>query len=224
METATISGRGYSVGLLGVGLLHLLLAFAQATGPAVVEGEALRRFISSILFLVAAACVTAALLRWTRVPAALPVTAALSLCLLFVFPFGTALSIYWLTRVREREISCSSAAERARFLYTVALYVLALLLVDAALVFRFVLHPGPDDDILRAFFPGFLVMASLFLAVALLRSGRSYSRLAYGATFGLNVLVVLWFPLGTALALVWFLSVRKHEKSLAGLVPAAGIA
>ena len=196
METLTSSGRGYSVGLLGVGLLHLLLAFARSTGSAVGGGEALPRFVTSILFLVAASCLTAALLRWTRVPAALPVTAAVSLCLLLFFPFGTALSIYWLTRVRERELSFSSAAERTRFLYTVALYVLALLLVDAALAFHFVLNPGPGEDILKALCMGFLVMASLFLAVAVLRSGRLYSRLAYGATLGFNVLVVLMVSSG----------------------------
>jgi hypothetical protein len=138
---------------------------------------------------------------------------ALSLCLLFAFPLGTASSIYWLTSVRPKETIPQDTSQRAWFNYTVALYILGLLLLDTALVFRLALgFPKADDRLLNLIGQGLLVVALMAMAVGGLRSTRL--RWAHWATFLLNALLVFWFPIGTAFALVWFFGVRKHEKRL----------
>ncbi len=67
--------------------------------------------------------------------------------------------------------------------------------------------PNPAD---RA--DGRLAVALAAIVTGALRSASLHW--AHWATFILNVLLFLWFPLGTVLALVWFFGVRKHERRL----------
>jgi hypothetical protein len=95
----------------------------------------------------------------------------------------------------------------------VALYILGLLMLDMFLVLRYMQSlPGPEDPWLEMFKWGGLILALATLAIGALRSTRS--AWAHSATFALNALLVLWFPLGTALALMWFFAVRKHERTM----------
>jgi len=133
--------------------------------------------------------------------------------MLFAFPLGTALSIYWLTRVKPREAIPQDVAQRTWFNYTVALYILGLLMLDAVLVFRFALGSTDSEaQLLRFIGIGMSVMALATIGTAVLRSTKL--RLAHWATFVLNILLLLWLPLGTVFALVWFFIVRKHENKL----------
>jgi hypothetical protein len=62
---------------------------------------------------------------------------------------------------------------RARFNYTVALYILGLLLLDMALVFRFVQgEAGPDDSLFKIFEWGGLILGLAVIATGALRSTR----------------------------------------------------
>jgi hypothetical protein len=148
-----------------------------------------------------------------RVAAALPATAALSFCLLVAPPLGTILSLYWLKKVRPRELAPQDPPHRAWFNYTVALYILGLVMLDMVLVLRYVQSlSGPEDHLLEIFTWGGSILALAAIVVGALRSTRS--AWAHSATFALNTLLVLWFPLGTALALLWFFGVRKHERTI----------
>ena len=205
--------KGYSIALLCLGLFLLLGALQFRLTSRSAEVASALTFVSSILCLLGFSCLTVALLRWTRASAALPATAALSFCLLLAFPLGTGLSIYWLTSVKPSETIPQDVSERTWFNYTVALYILGLLMLDATLVFRFVLgSAGPENQLLRFIELGMFVVALAAIVVGVLRSTKL--RWAHWATFILNVLLAFWFPLGTALALVWFLGVRKHERKL----------
>lgn len=205
--------KAYSTALLGLGLLLLLgavqLRFVFPASPS----DPSTIFVSDFLFLLGFSCLAVASLRWARAPQALPATAALSLFLLIAFPFGTIVAIYWLVSVRPQEKPPQDISRRTWFRYTVALYVLGLLLLDTALVFRLVLgSPGQLDRVLVWLEVGCLVVAAAAIAIAAARSTRL--RGPHWATLVLNVLLALWFPVGTALALVWFFAVRKHEKQL----------
>lgn len=86
-------------------------------------------------------------------------------------------------------------------------------MLDAVLVFRFALGSADSEDQLLSFIGiGMSVVALAAIGIAVLRSTKL--RLAHWATFILNMLLLLWFPLGTVFALVWFFMVRKHENKL----------
>lgn len=205
--------KGYSIALLCLGLFLLLGALQFRLVPPSAEVNPSLSFISSILCLLGFSCLTVALLRWGRVSAALPATVALSFCLMLAFPLGTGMFIYWLTRVKPREAIPHDVPQRSWFNYTVALYILGLLMVDATLVFRFAVgSTGPENQVLEFLELGMFVVALAAIAVGGLRSTKL--RWAHWATFVLNVFLAVWFPLGTVLALVWFFGVRKHERKL----------
>jgi uncharacterized membrane protein YidH (DUF202 family) len=205
--------KGYSIALLCLGVFLLLGALQFRFTFRGTEDDPVFALISSLLCLLGIPCLVVSLLRWMRVAAALPATAALSFCLLVVPPFGTLLSLYWLKKVRPRELTPQDPPHRAWFNYTVALYILGLVMLDMFLVLRYVqILPGPEDRFLEILTWGGLILALAALAVGALRSSRS--AWAHWATFALNALLVLWFPLGTALALVWFFGVRKHERTI----------
>jgi uncharacterized membrane protein YidH (DUF202 family) len=204
--------KGYSIALLCMGVFLLLgaLQFIFILG---IGDDPVFALVSSILCLLGIPCLVVALLRWMRVAAALPATAAVSFCLLFAPPLGTILSLYWLKKVKPREATPQDPPHRAWFNYTVALYILGLVMLDMVLVFRYAQGlPGPEDHLLEMFTWGGLILALATLAIGALRSTRSAR--AHSATFALNALLVLWFPLGTALALLWFFAVRKHEQTM----------
>ena len=176
-------------------------------------------FLSNIILLLGFACIVVAALRFVWVPAGLPATAAISLFLLLSFPFGTALSIYWATFVRPKEAIPRSGSERIWFQYTVALHVMGLLVLSSALVPTFVIgldglgDPDPAFDRflqLIGFALGAVGMVAILAGV-----WRSANVLwGYRATLVFNVLIAVWIPAGTVLALVWLFVVRKHERQL----------
>jgi hypothetical protein len=205
--------KGYSIALLCLGLFLLLGALQFRITLRGAGGDSFLTFLSSILCLLGLSCLAVSLLRWVRASAALPATTALSLCMLFAFPLGTALSVYWLTRVKPREAIPQDIAPRAWFNYTVALYILGLLMLDVVLVVRFALGSANSEDQLLSFIEtGMSVVALAAIVIAVLRSTKS--RLAHWATLILNMFLLLWLPLGTVFALVWFFMVRKHENKL----------
>jgi hypothetical protein len=204
---------GYSIALLCLGAFLLLgalqIRFLGATSS---DGTPFS-FISNLLVLFGSACLVVSLLRWRGAAVALPMTAALSIVLLIAFPIGTILSLYWLTNVRQKEAVVLEESESVWFNYTVGLYILGLLLLDTALILQFVVSsPGPESRALEILTLGVWIVGLAALAIAALRSFSV--RGGHLATLILNVLVVLWFPLGTVLALIWFFAVRKHEKAL----------
>lgn len=205
--------KGYSIALLCLGLFLLLGALQFRFTIAGDGDDSSLTFISNILCLLGFSCLAVSLLRWVRASAALPATVALSLCLLIAFPLGTALSAFWFASVRQKEPVPQDVSQRAWFNYTVALYILGLLMLDATLVFQFALgSTGPEDQLLDFFELGMSVVALAAIVTGALRSVNLHW--AHWATFSLNVLLVLWFPLGTVFAMVWFFGVRKHERRL----------
>lgn len=85
--------KGYSIALLCLGLFLLLGALQFRFTLRGAGGDSSLTFLSSILGLLGISCLAVSLLRWVRASGALPATTALSLCMLFAFPLGTALSI-----------------------------------------------------------------------------------------------------------------------------------
>lgn len=113
---------------------------------------------------------------------------------------------------------------RAWSYYTIALYILCFLLLDAAVVYRFVLGwPSTGNAWLDLIGFIFLAVALLALTIALFRSLRP-GWAAHKATLFLNVLLFPWFPLGTVLSIVWFAFVRKREKQFLETVRFSGTA
>jgi hypothetical protein len=197
--------RSYSAILLGLGLFHLL------GGASLTAAAPVARFPANILLLVGAVSLATAILRWLRLPAYLPATAGVSIFLILSFPLGTAACVYWLTKVRPRELKEMSDPERASFRYTVGLYVAGLALSLSALVFQSMVDTAPPDGrgLWEIFRLCFFVAALLLLTIGVLRSLKQ--PVSYFATLILNVLLVLYLPIGTCFALFWFLSVRKHD-------------
>src|SRR4051812_49423514 len=107
--------KGYSIALLCLGLFLLLGALRFRFELPGAGGDSSLTFVSNILFLLAFFCLAVSLLRWLRTSAALPLTVALSLCLLLAFPLGTAMSVYWFARVRRREPIPQDGPQRAWF-------------------------------------------------------------------------------------------------------------
>jgi hypothetical protein len=165
--------QGYSIALLCLGLVLLLGALQFSfTFHSVGNGPAFA-FISGILCLLGVPCLAVSLLRSLRVAAALPATVALSFCLLLGFPFGTFLSLYWLKNVKPKELAPQDHPHRAWFNYTVALYILGLLLLDMTLVLRFVQSlPGPEVHLLGILKLGGLIVALAAIAIGAVLSTR----------------------------------------------------
>jgi hypothetical protein len=200
--------RSYSAILLGLGLVHLLGSFSLAASA---QSLPAARFPANILLLVGAVSLVAAVLRWLRLPISVPVTVAASSFLIFSFPLGTAAFVYWIKKVRPRELKEMPEAERASFRYTVGLYVAGLLLCLTALVFHSMIDTAPSNgrSTWEIFRLAFFVAALLLVAVGVLRSLKR--PVSYVVTLILNVLLILYLPLGTCFALFWFLAVRKHD-------------
>jgi len=206
--------RSYSAILLGLGLFHLLgsasLTFAVAQG----QGLAAARFPANLLLLIGAVALAAAVVRWLRLPIYFSATAAASIFLAVAFPLGTAAFVYWLTKVQPRELKEMPDSERESFRYTVGLYVAGLAFCLSALVFQYMIDMAPPDGrgLWGMFRLAFFVAAFLLLTLGVLRSVKQ--PFSYFATLILNVLLILYLPIGTCFALFWFLSVRKHDLSV----------
>ncbi len=165
--------QGYSTALLCLGLFLLLGALQFSFTFHGTGNDAAFVFISGVLCLLGAPCLAVSLLRWLRVAAALPATVALSFCLLLGFPFGTLLSLYWLKNVKPKELAPQDHTHRAWFNYTVALYILGLLLLDMTLVLRFVQSlPGPKIHMLEILKLGGLTAALAAIAMGAWLSAR----------------------------------------------------
>ena len=168
--------KGYSIALLGLGFFFLLGALQfRFTMPGTKDNPAFS-FIAGILCLLGIPCLVVAILRWLRVAAALPATAALSVCLLIGFPVGTLLSLYWFARVKPREQGPREKPQRTWFLSAVVLYILGFLFLDMALVLRFVWALDKQvDPILQAFERGGWIVAAAVLAAGDFCSARASS-------------------------------------------------
>jgi hypothetical protein len=214
---ATPIDQRYSFVLLGVGLFCLLGGVFLAGSGAQSDAQdlAASRFAANNLLYLGAISLAAALVRWLRLPIYRPVTAAVSILLLISFPVGTFAFFYWLTKVRPHELEYGAGSERRSFLYTVGLLTAGLALNLVVLVFRLVANTSPDSrNLWNIFALSFLGFAVLLLVVGALRGLRR--PIAYSVTLVLNVLLVIYFPLGTCFALVWFLAVREHDRMIYG--------
>jgi cytochrome bd-type quinol oxidase subunit 2 len=138
--------KGYSIALLCLGLFLLLGALQLSLESHGAGHSPALAFTAGVLCLLGVPCLVVSLLRWLRLAAALPATAALSYFLLLGFPLGTFLSVYWLKKVRSKELALQDQLHPAWFSYTVVLYILGLLLLDMALVLRLVQSP-PGSEI-----------------------------------------------------------------------------
>jgi hypothetical protein len=206
--------QSYSVILLGVGLFLVAGAFMVKTGMqnGGEELAAARSFVSGNLLFVGLSALAAAMIRWLHLPIYRPVTVGVSILLALGFPVGTFVFWYWFAKVRPHELEYGSEAEGSSFRYTAGLYTAGLVLCLPVLVMQYVIGTSPPDgqelwEMLRL---GFLVAALLLLMVGGIRSAKL--KLSYYATLVLNVLLIIYFPLGTCFALVWFLAVKKHDR------------
>jgi hypothetical protein len=68
------------------------------------------RFVQSVEVILCLACLAVAVLRSKNSPLARPMTAAVSIFLAIWLPFGTAMFIWWLARVRRQERPVPSEA------------------------------------------------------------------------------------------------------------------
>lgn len=203
----------YTVLLLVYGVLSLLWAavlqiLAPGLGLILMKQPALSPDLH--LFLGTAA-LFAAVLRRSRGAAALPASIALMFGLALDFPFGSAVTVYWLIRIRRIERQPLSR-ERAVDLYTMWLYLASLGCGLAMMMFHGLL-PGLDlSGIFGIFAAVYGGLTLLLLVVATLRClSRQWG---YVSTFGLNVLLALLVPVGTVASLVWFLGIRKREREI----------
>jgi hypothetical protein len=213
---ATPIDRRYSVVLLGVGLFYLLggVFLAGSGAQSNAQDLAATRFAANNVLLVGASSLVAAFVRWLRVPIYLPVTVAVSIFLLVGFPVGTFAFLYWFTKVRPQELQYGSVSERRSFLYTAGLYTAGLALGLPVLLFRWLANTSPPDspNLWNIFTLFFLGIALLLLVVGVLRGLRL--PISYYVTLVLNVLLVIYFPVGTCFALIWFFAVRKHDRMI----------
>lgn len=115
-ETRTISPQGapspivraYTIVLILMGVLTLVPVITQVLVMTQTPHDSnilIPLFIFMISFnaIITAVCWTAVFLRARRSPYALAATGAVSIMLLFWFPFGTAAFIYWVGWVRKKE-------------------------------------------------------------------------------------------------------------------------
>jgi hypothetical protein len=175
LETSPEYVKGYSITLLCLGAFFLLGALQLVLFQGDRDNPSVQ-FISAVLCLLGFSCLTVSLLRWARLPAALPATEALSLLMFVAFPLGTIVSLYWLRNVRPREPIPEDDPWRARFRYTVALYIFGLMLLDAGMTMRFVLgSSGSEAPLLKALELGMFFLGLAAIAVGALRSRGSAS-------------------------------------------------
>jgi hypothetical protein len=156
--------KGYTLALLGLGVFLFLGALQLSFTIPRSAGDPALAFISSLLCMLGLSCLVVCMLRWMRVAAALPATTALSFCLLLAFPLGTLLSLYWLKKVRPKELVPQDRSRRW-LNSTVGLYIFGLLMLDMALTVRFVRHLSePPIEFLAALELGGWILGSAALA------------------------------------------------------------
>lgn len=191
--SAPATYRPYTVLLLVYGGLSLAwAAVLQAVVPSLDPILQIQPALNGDLHLFfGTAALFVALLRRARGVAALPASTALVLGLGIDFPVGSALAVYWLTRVRRIERQPPSR-EKTVDLYTTGLYVAGLGFALTMVAFQSLLpglHSADLFGILAVVYGG---LGLLLTAVATLRClSRSWG---YFATFGLNVLLAPLCP------------------------------
>ena len=107
--------KGYTGTLVAVALFAAGVAWLEAglIGELEAQGSTgiatVLRVDQVVALLLSPAALLAAIARLRRWPIALPLTRAVSVLLVIVFPIGTAVFIYWLASVRRREVGAPHA-------------------------------------------------------------------------------------------------------------------
>jgi hypothetical protein len=205
--------RIYTVLLLLYGGLSLVIAAGLHLSMAGLD-PALRSSLGlsvGIHLLFGAIAIWVGLLRLLRGVPALPASIATSAASAIDFPLGTLLFLYWLLRVRQEERQPPSrykAVDR----YTMIVFIVGFCLLISAVTFLTLLPGIGTGDLFRVLGYVYGGLGLLFVAAGSLRCLDR--RLGYYAAFGLNVLLMPLVPVGTALSLYWFLSVRRQEREI----------
>ena len=203
--------RIYSILLLVYGGLALLIAAGMYLSTLRLDPVLRYKLALSINLhiLWGMTAILAGLLRLFRGVPALPASIAISVASAIDFPLGTLLFLYWLLRVRQEERQPPSrykAVDR----YTLIVFIVGFCLLISAVTFLTLLPGSGTGDLFRVLGYVYGGLGLLFVAAGSIRCLDR--RLGYYATFGLNILLMLLVPVGTALSLYWFLSVRKQER------------
>jgi hypothetical protein len=219
-ETRQLS-RPYTTILFCYGGLSLLFAVGlNAAIPDLERGVRLR-FNVYVHLLFGIAAILIGLLRLLRGAASLPASNVLSIALAMELPIGTALFLYWLTRVRPGEKSLQLGPKPARW-YTAGLFIAALGFSLTALTFRLASASGRPYRLLEIMALAYIGISVLLATVGVARCVSA--RWGYYATFGLSVVLVLLVPIGTIASIIWFRVVRKSDQELASIRYAEGAA
>lgn len=219
IETRQLS-QAYTTILFSYGGLSLLLALGLNAAIPNLETEVqpTLRFNVYVHLLFGIAAILIGLLRLLKGAASLPASNVLSIALAMELPIGTALFLYWLTRVRPGEKSLQLGPKPTRW-YTAGLFIAALGFSLSALTFRLASASGRPNGLLE-------IMALVYIGVSLLLATVGVARCVsarwgYYATFGLSVVLVLLVPIGTIASILWFRRVRKSDQELASIGYAA---
>jgi hypothetical protein len=158
--------RPYTALLLAYGVLSLLWAAVLQTlipnlDPVL---EMQPAFSIDLHLLLGTAALCAAVLRRTRGVAALPASTALTCGIALDFPFGSALTVYWLVRVWKLERQPPSR-ERTPSLYTMGLYLAGFGCALVTILFRSLLPRLAPVDLFRIFAAAYGGLSLLLIAV-----------------------------------------------------------
>lgn len=222
VETRQLS-RAYTTILFSYGGLSLLLAVGLGAAIPNLEREVQPslRFNVYVHLLFGIAAILIGLLRLFKGAAALPASDVLSIALAMDLPIGTALFLYWLTRVRPKEKSLQLGPKPARW-YTASLFIAALGFSLSALTLRLASASDRPNGLLEIMVLAYIGVSVLLATVGIARCVSA--RWGYYATFGLNVVLVLLVPIGTIASILWFSRVRKSDQELASIGYAEGAA
>ncbi|HRX86008.1 MAG TPA: hypothetical protein P5572_13395 [Phycisphaerae bacterium] len=112
LQRPTPYHEGFTIALFVIAGLAAMMAYSHQMIIGLTAGDegadAIRivlRFLQAIEVIYAAAGIAVGCLRAYRAPLARPLTAALSILLIVWVPFGTALFVWWLLRVRAHDRS-----------------------------------------------------------------------------------------------------------------------
>lgn len=221
VETRQLS-RAYTAILFSYGGLSLLLAVGlNAAIPSLERAvQPNLRFNVYIHLLFGIAAILIGLLRLLKGAASLPASNVLSIALAMELPIGTALFLYWLTRVRPREKSLQLGPKPTRW-FTAGLFIAALGFALSALTLGLALSGSPNG-LLEIMALAYIGVSVLLATVGIVRCVSA--RWGYYATFGLSVVLLLLVPIGTVASILWFRMVRKSDQELASIGYAEGAA
>lgn len=201
--------RRYTVLLLATGGFFIALSAVMHSVFMAVDAPPI---LTPVFLVLGAYYLVAGSLRSARAHCLPELTEAVTLLGAFAVPVGSLVAGYWYSKIRAREVILATSATKRTFAYSVALLIAGFFLILSVVTISVLLWTDLGSQVSLRILAAFFVFLAVFCTTVAILRGLAH-RWAYRSTLAVSSLLLLLVPWGTILAVVWFTSIRKADKS-----------